>query len=407
MGDYGVGKTSLIKRFVFNDFGESITSRIIARESLKYMQFTPHAGGNTFNVRLSINDVGNVRHPREVDTLDLTDVDGILLVADLTNQDSFVSYDDWVDVIKEMPKLNAIAIIGNKTDTSMKEHELEESDLESYATSLKTAAFLTSAKTGEGVEEVFSSVVRQCMELDVGIVRVIGPSQAAGSAGSAQETSRERYAREREQYRDRAPAPPSGTAGGRVDETQALSPAQRALRDMRMKHMHKRTETRAKEYVDNYGEVHLKYGGYSYLIKEERPEKSFRAFCELLEDEHEGLCIARQYPDEIRENFEIGETPIYWLTRSGTDKTHLSVNLSRLSSFIKRFIDENRSPVLMLEGLEYLIIQNDFMSVLKFIQLANEYIRMKRACLVVPFNPDVLGERDLSLLEREMVVIKP
>ena len=81
------------------------------------------------------------------------------------------------------------------------------------------------------------------------------------------------------------------------------------------------------------------------------------------------------------------------------------MNLSRLSSFIKKYLDEAKSPVVMLEGLEYLIIQNDYMSVLKFVQLVNEYIRMKKACLIVPFNPDILGEKDLSLLEREMVVI--
>jgi GTPase SAR1 family protein len=394
MGDYRVGKTSLIKRYIFNNFGEGAISRIFARESLKYLQFKPRDGSSPINVRLSINDIGNVRHPNELEDVLLNDVDGIMLICDLSRQDTFLTFEYWLDLIKELPKLNSICLVGNKSDVDRHDREVEVQDLQDYASTFNAPVYVTSAKRGEGVENVFIELTRSCLDeteapkLDR-VPSTGGASRAPASATSTVGTEGRSYA-------------------GYIPGEPSMSKAQLKLREMRRKQIEKDRGAAADGYFNSDGEIHLKYGGNSYLIKEERPERSFRAFCELVnEAEYNGLCIARQYPEEIRDSYNIGTTPIYWLTRSGTDKNHLSVNLSRLSSFIKRFLDDNSEPAIILEGLEYLIIQNDFMSVLKFIQLLNEYIRMNRSCLVVPLNPDILGDRDLSLLEREMVVLEP
>jgi hypothetical protein len=388
MGDFGVGKTSLIKQFVFKTFGESITSKVIARESLKYLQFPQTDGSGTLNVRLSINDIGSIRHPQELDNIIIDEIDGILLVCDLTKEDTFLSFDLWLDTIKEMPRLHSIMLVGNKSDISRRQQEVDLPELQEYAGEIKTTAFTSSARTGEGVNEVFTAVVKQCIGLEIG-TRSVDTAVEVGRAGRSGSMAAGYF--------------PGAVPGPVTGQTHA----QRALQDMRSKYHKKKLGKGSREYVDSHGEIHLKYGGKSYIIKEEKSDKSLQAFSVLVEEGYNGLCIARLYPDEIKENYEIGSTPIYWLTRSGTDKNHLSVNLSKLSSFIKKFMDETTTPVILIEGVEYLIIQNDFMSVLKFIQLINEYIRMKRACLILPLNPEVLESRDLSLLEREMVVIEP
>jgi GTPase SAR1 family protein len=391
MGDNGVGKSSLIKQYVFKSFGDTLTSKFVAKESLKYLQFKPKGEIGTMNLRLAVKDIGYVRHVQDLDNMMLDDVDGIILVCDLSQEDTFYNFDQWVEFIKELPSLSSIVLAGNKTDLSMRDKVVAGKDLESYAKALKTHSILTSAKTGEGVAEVFMEVARQCLEAELG---VSSQFSQAGDAGMASSTGKGGWVGS---YTPPAPAsaPP----------LQEMTRAQRNLREMRSKYQQKSAPRGSGQYIDSAGDVHLKYGGFCYLIREEKGEKSFLAFAELMEEGFNGLCIARQYPDEIRDSYDIDETPIYWLTRSGNDKYHMSVNLSRMSSFIKRFLDETEQPVLLIEGLEYLIIQNDFMSVLKFIQLVNEYVRMKHACLILPINPDVLDSKDLSLLEREMVVI--
>ena len=387
MGDYGVGKTSLIKQYVFNTFGDSLTSRLIARESLKYVKFTPMGSTREIDVRLAINDIGNIKHPHEIENLLIDSVDGILLVCDLANQDSFLNYDHWIDAIKELPHLGCLMLVANKQDVERREHQLDLQELEKYASDYNTRVYLTSAKTGDGVEDAFSAVARVCVEAELGVkTQSTSGLPIRGPAGRILGDTRH-------------------LAGGVHIPRPMLTMAQRNLIEMRARRQPQRSGRQSSDYMDAEGEIHLKYGGYCYLVKEDKAEKSFRAYAELVAEGYEGLCIARQYPDDIREQYDLGAIPVYWLTRSGTESTHLSVNLSRLSSFIKKFLDDSEKPVLMLEGIEYLIIQNDFTSVLKFVQLVVEYIRMKRACFIVPINPDVLETRDLTQFERELTVI--
>jgi hypothetical protein len=377
MGDFGVGKSSLI----------------VARESLKYLQLYTE-DHSPLNVRLSINDIGNAHHPQEIDNLLLDNIDGIILCCDLTKEDTFYSFDLWLDSIKNLPRLNSIVMVGNKLDIAQRDREVDISDLQDYSKKLKALSFATSAKTAEGVDEVFTSIVKQCLESEYG-------SSISGGTSPRQGGSPAQFG-------------PSRTVAGGVmgpssaptPARQTLNQAQRTLMELRAQHSKQIIPRGGSEFFDSAGDIQLKYGGYCYLIKEEHPDRSFEAFAKLVQDEeYQGLCIARKFPDEIRDEYDFGSTPIYWLTRSGTEQYHLSVNLSKLSSFIKSFLDKTPKPVLMIEGMEYLIIQNDFMSVLKFIQLISEFVRMKRACFVVPINPGVLEARDISLMEREMTTI--
>ena len=59
----------------------------------------------------------------------------------------------------------------------------------------------------------------------------------------------------------------------------------------------------------------------------------------------------------------------------------------------------------MLSGLEYLITQNNYSSVLKLIQLLNEQIAIRDSILIVPISPHTLEQKDLKLIERELRVL--
>jgi len=62
-------------------------------------------------------------------------------------------------------------------------------------------------------------------------------------------------------------------------------------------------------------------------------------------------------------------------------------------------------PVLLLEGVEYLITQNEFKSVLRFLQNINEKIAMRDAYFIVPITEGALEEKQFKLIEKEMSVV--
>jgi len=144
----------------------------------------------------------------------------------------------------------------------------------------------------------------------------------------------------------------------------------------------------------------------SYLFKGSNIEKSFKTLKELALQGKKGLCITREHPDAIKEQYELGNTDIYWLTRNRVDIPSLDPSqIEKLRWIIKDFVSENKNSVVLIDGLEYLIIQNNFNSVLKFVELLKDDIALNDAILILPIDPNTMEPRELALLERYMRVI--
>ena len=56
----------------------------------------------------------------------------------------------------------------------------------------------------------------------------------------------------------------------------------------------------------------------------------------------------------------------------------------------------------MIDGIEYLVLQNDFRSIMKFIQLINEDVAISGSILILPVNPKALETKEMGYLEREL-----
>ena len=145
-----------------------------------------------------------------------------------------------------------------------------------------------------------------------------------------------------------------------------------------------------------------------YLIKEETGEKSYEVFTEHVTHGHQGLCVTRDFPTKIRKRYGLEKTPIIWLsTEETTEMTVAPQNLSSLYYQIESFLKKSEKGIVLLSGMEYMISQNSYSSVLKFIQLLNELIAVRSAILLVSLSPLTLDEKDLKTLERELENFAP
>ena len=144
----------------------------------------------------------------------------------------------------------------------------------------------------------------------------------------------------------------------------------------------------------------------SFLIKEQKPTKSFKIFSELISQGAKGLCITRIYPAEIEERYGIQKADVLWLTKSEhatfkEEKCISSTDLVGLFSIVKKFLNENERSVILLEGINYLTTQNSFKHVLRFAQRINECILLNKGILLVPINPLAMKDREFNLLGSE------
>jgi len=148
--------------------------------------------------------------------------------------------------------------------------------------------------------------------------------------------------------------------------------------------------------------------GRSYVVEESPPDISFDAFVNIISTAGSdgkrmvGLAVSRQHPDLIRQKYGLEKTPIYWLaTRAGEDVIS-PTNLGILTNTIIQFIRQNESGIVLLDGIEYLVTNNDFAKVLRSIDQVNDHIAQSRAVIVIPVDPRAFEQKELALLERNM-----
>jgi hypothetical protein len=148
--------------------------------------------------------------------------------------------------------------------------------------------------------------------------------------------------------------------------------------------------------------------GHSYIIQEQKPEKATDVFVNLVTHGTQGLYITRRYPKEVRAAYNLKVTPIIWLTHEKTEEGHINpTDIVELSHTIKEFIKKTTDGVILIDGLEYLITQNEYKDILKFIQSLSDSIAISSSRLIIPIDPSSLNDQQFHLLKRDMKVLEP
>ena len=155
LGDGEVGKTSLIRKFVYDQFDDKYLMTIGTKITKKTLTFTHN--GIPVNLTLMINDiVGQVEFERIHKQYYRGSMAGIL-VCDLTRKPTLARLDWWLDSFREVAGNVPLILLGNKADLTEKV-EISDENLRKYSGRIGCSHFITSAKTGLNVEKAFTEV---------------------------------------------------------------------------------------------------------------------------------------------------------------------------------------------------------------------------------------------------------
>jgi predicted hydrocarbon binding protein len=142
--------------------------------------------------------------------------------------------------------------------------------------------------------------------------------------------------------------------------------------------------------------------GMSYLVENEDPTDAYHIFVEQITNGSQGLCITRDFPNKVRKIYGLAQTPVLWLSNAEAEYAVEPVQLGKLYHKIEDFLKKAERPIVMITGLEYLIVQNNFHSALKFLQLVRDQISIHDSILIASISPSTMADKDIKLIEREM-----
>ncbi len=145
-----------------------------------------------------------------------------------------------------------------------------------------------------------------------------------------------------------------------------------------------------------------------YLVREPKGDRIFEMFTDLLKARARGLCITRIHPDDLRARYPpLEDAGFIWLSKSvGKKGERMAVAepsaLVDIASAIAEFAADGGNGAVLLEGLEYLISQNGFASVMRFLQKVNEEVVLNDSYLLISANPAAMKEQEYKVLAKEV-----
>lgn len=147
LGNSLVGKSSLIARFIENKFFDSYISTI----GIDFFKKKVEIGHN--EIDLQIYDSAGQEKYKSISKQYYHNSEGILLVFDLTSQESFVALDEWIEDLEKVEKDLPIVLVGNKSD--LDDRDVSEEEINKIINDKKFDYFETSALNGSNVNEAF------------------------------------------------------------------------------------------------------------------------------------------------------------------------------------------------------------------------------------------------------------
>lgn len=154
LGESCVGKTSILLRYTENNFIQTHLLTIGIDFKTKYIKM------NNKNVKLKLWDTAGQEKFRTLTQQYYKNADGILLIFDIKDRNSFEKIHSWMDQISYNSPGDGLplVLVGNKCDCKEEERAVKIDELEKVAEEYNVKCFETSALSNKNIDECFNTL---------------------------------------------------------------------------------------------------------------------------------------------------------------------------------------------------------------------------------------------------------
>jgi small GTP-binding protein len=154
IGDSGVGKSSLLRRYVDDEYSDSFVSTIGVDFRLRNVRL------NGATVRLQLWDTAGQERFRTITASYYRGAQALLLVYDASDRESFAHLQRWLDESQRYADQPVVVVVGNKADL---ERAVPADEAQRWADAHGCALVECSAKDKAAVDQLFANLARACV----------------------------------------------------------------------------------------------------------------------------------------------------------------------------------------------------------------------------------------------------
>ena len=156
IGDGGVGKTSLVRRFVLDVFDDRYFTTVGSKVVKKRVTYQKD-DDNSIDLDMIIWDLMGQKEYIKMQKITFQGTHGALMVCDVTRKNTLSNLKHWQEILFNFTQEIPIIILANKNDL-IDEAEFSKEELMNTSKKLRAECYFTSAKTSENVEDAFRKI---------------------------------------------------------------------------------------------------------------------------------------------------------------------------------------------------------------------------------------------------------
>ncbi|MGB2927185.1 MAG: Rab family GTPase [Limnothrix sp.] len=157
LGDFGVGKTSLIRRFVEQSFSDEYLSTVGVKLSRKSVTFADSEA----EAKLLIWDIEGQTKFKAIAASYLQGAAGVVIVGDVTRSETIQHFQDHLQLFYGANPDGKAVLVLNKTDLIEPQVSQKLDDFLHSAIDNVLGIYQASAKTGRNVDAMFETLAKE------------------------------------------------------------------------------------------------------------------------------------------------------------------------------------------------------------------------------------------------------
>ena len=177
LGDATVGKTSILIRYVDDKFDADSLSTLGVDVRYKFVLL------NNKKIRMDIWDTAGQERFKNIAKNYFKGAHAVIFVFDVNNKKTLEKLKFWIDDSNDnLSKDTLKIIVGNKIDVE-NSREVKYEQMQSLGVKYNMEVFETSAKTGTGISEIFTHIVKNLIK-NPNIGKVVPQDDGSSRKGS-------------------------------------------------------------------------------------------------------------------------------------------------------------------------------------------------------------------------------